>query len=157
MPTDAELQAWPLPSPDDFDYTKIASRCGHMSEFAVSTGHAGICDIINFNGRLRNMEEVLVDLVTGDADMGDFIDRRINLFVAIMRRTLVAANGMISTAGPLAYGDADEVVANVRETLSIMMPGGGYALAPTHQIQDNSPTENVLAMYRAAHEYGRYV
>ena len=50
----------------------------------------------------------------------------------------------------------DETVANVRETLEIMMPGGGYALAPTHQLQDNSPTENVLAMYEAAHTYGVY-
>jgi uroporphyrinogen decarboxylase len=37
-----------------------------------------------------------------------------------------------------------------------MMPGGGYALAPTHQLQDNSPTENVVAMYEAAHRHGRY-
>ena len=65
-------------------------------------------------------------------------------------------HGMISTAGPLAYGSADDVAANVRETLALMMPGGGYALAPTHQIQDNSPTENVLAMYQAAKEYGCY-
>ncbi len=43
------------------------------------------------------------------------------------------------------------------QTLEVMMPGGGYALSPTHQIQDNSPTENVVAMYEAAHRYGRYV
>jgi len=36
------------------------------------------------------------------------------------------------------------------------MPGGGYALSPTHQIQDNTPTANVVAMYAAAREYGRY-
>ena len=68
----------------------------------------------------------------------------------------LAFHGCISTAGPLACGTVDEVVANVRETLAVMMPGGGYALSPTHQIQDNSPTENVVAMYEAAHEYGRY-
>jgi len=33
---------------------------------------------------------------------------------------------------------------------------GGYALAPTHQLQDNSPTENVVAMYDAAKKYGAY-
>ena len=68
----------------------------------------------------------------------------------------LAFHGCISTAGPVAYGTVDDVVANVRETLEIMMPGGGYALAPTHQLQDNSPTENVLAMYEAAREYGVY-
>jgi uroporphyrinogen decarboxylase len=68
----------------------------------------------------------------------------------------ISFHGMISTAGPLAYGSTDEVAATVRQTLDLMMPGGGYALAPTHQIQDNSPTENVLAMYQAAEEYGRF-
>ena len=33
---------------------------------------------------------------------------------------------------------------------------GGYHFAPTHSIQDNSPVENVLAMYQAAHKYGQY-
>lgn len=65
-------------------------------------------------------------------------------------------HGCVSTAGPVAYGTVHEVVANVRETLATMMPGGGYALAPTHQLQDNSPTENVVAMYEAAHKYGVY-
>ena len=65
-------------------------------------------------------------------------------------------HGCISTAGPLAYGTVDDVITNVRETLEIMMPGGGYILSPTHQIQDNSPVDNVMAMYNAAHEFGRY-
>lgn len=68
----------------------------------------------------------------------------------------LAFHGCISTAGPLAYGTVEDVTANVRETLEIMMPGGGYCLAPTHSIQDNSPTENVLAMYEAARRYGTY-
>lgn len=68
----------------------------------------------------------------------------------------LAFHGMISTAGPLASGDEAAVVGSVRETLDIMMPGGGYALAPTHQIQDNTPTANAVAMYATAQAYGRY-
>jgi len=68
----------------------------------------------------------------------------------------LAFHGCLSTAGPLAYGTADQVVETVRQTLEVMMPGGGYCLAPTHMIQDNTPTENVLAMVQAAHEYGVY-
>lgn len=68
----------------------------------------------------------------------------------------LAFHGCISTAGPVAYGKVDDVVADVRQTLEIMMPGGGYALAPTHQLQDNSPTENVVAMYESALRYGKY-
>ena len=36
------------------------------------------------------------------------------------------------------------------------MPHRGYHFAPTHAIQDNSPVENVIAMYQAAHKDGRY-
>lgn len=64
--------------------------------------------------------------------------------------------GCISTAGPLAYGTAEETVQNVKETLEIMMNGYGYHFAPTHQIQDNTPVENVIAMYQAAHDFGVY-
>ena len=65
-------------------------------------------------------------------------------------------HGCISTAGALAYGTVEDVERDVKETLDIMMPGGGYLLAPTHMIQDNSPTENVLKMYEIAKEYGQY-
>lgn len=65
-------------------------------------------------------------------------------------------HGCISTAGPVAYGTSEDVRREVRETLATMMPGGGYCMAPTHCLQDNSPTENVLAMFAAAREYGRY-
>ena len=64
--------------------------------------------------------------------------------------------GCISTAGPLAYGTAAETEKVCRETLEIMMPHRGYHFAPTHAIQDNTPVENVVAMYNAAHKYGRY-
>jgi uroporphyrinogen decarboxylase len=68
----------------------------------------------------------------------------------------LAFHGCISTAGPVASGTVEETVAYCRRTLEIMMPGGGYCFSPTHSLQDNSPTENVLAMYQTAKEYGKY-
>jgi uroporphyrinogen decarboxylase len=68
----------------------------------------------------------------------------------------LAFHGCMSTAGPVASGSVADVVADCREILDIMMPGGGYAFAPTHMLQDNSPTENVVAMYDTAKTYGRY-
>jgi uroporphyrinogen-III decarboxylase len=68
----------------------------------------------------------------------------------------LAFHGCISTAGPVAFGTADEAREYCRQTLELMKPGGGYCFAPTHELQDNSPTENVLAMYRAAREFGAY-
>jgi len=68
----------------------------------------------------------------------------------------LAFHGCISTAGPVASGTVEETVAYCRRTLEIMMPGGGYGFAPTHQLQDNSPTANVLAMYETARQFGCY-
>lgn len=68
----------------------------------------------------------------------------------------LAFHGCISTAGPLANGTPEETALVVRRTLEIMMPGGGYILAPTHCVQDNTPLENLLAMYETARKFGVY-
>ena len=44
----------------------------------------------------------------------------------------------------------------LKKTFEIMKPGGGYFMAPTHMIQDNGPTENVVAAHRAALDFGRH-
>lgn len=250
--TEEQIADWPMPNPDDFDYSVIPDQCGKCGDYAVVAGGAGTGDIINSAGMIRGMEQVLVDLMTDEPAGLLYIDRRASILLEVTRRTIEAAkgrvdlmwmgedlgtqhtplmsidlyrkhikprhkrfvdmaksfglpviihtcgssswayedfieigfdgvdtlqpeamnmsprylkdhfggrlafHGCISTAGPVAYGTPDEVVANVRETLDIMMPGGGYMLAPTHSLQDNSPTENVVAMYDAAKEYGRY-
>ncbi|OGV72683.1 MAG: hypothetical protein A3K19_06890 [Lentisphaerae bacterium RIFOXYB12_FULL_65_16] len=80
-----------------------------------------------------------------------------NMSPAYLKKTFggrLAFHGCISTAGPLAYGTVADVEREVRETLAVMASGGGYMLAPTHQLQDNSPVENVIAMYQAAHTLG---
>ena len=64
--------------------------------------------------------------------------------------------GCISTAGELSFGSAEDVTRVCKTTLELMKTCGGYHFAPTHSIQDNSPVENVVAMYQAAHDFGRY-
>ncbi len=250
--TPEEVEAWPFPSPDDFDYQSVPARCRRHAGFAVGVGHPGLGDVINSTGMLFGMENVLVGLMTDDPAVLAYVDRKAVVNVEVTRRTIEAArgkadflwlgedlgtqrgplvsidlfrrhvrpwieryvavaksfgipvmvhscgssswafddfiemgvgvvdtlqpeaadmapaylkgrfgdrlafHGCISTAGPLAYGSVDDVVATVRDTLGVMMPGGGYCLAPTHAIQDNSPTENVVAMYAAARELGAY-
>ena len=247
-----EVEAWPLPNPDHFDYSAIAGQCDQYKDYCLVAGSAGVGDVINSNGMIRTMEQILVDLATDEPAGLRLIDRRTEIMVETMRRTLeagagkidmlwlgedlgtqigpmisidlfrkhirprhqlfvdlakqwgisvmmhscgssswafddfaemginvvdtlqpeakdmapaylkrrfggkLAFHGTISTAGPLACGTVQDVIDNVRQTLLVMMPGGGYMLAPTHQIQSNSPTENVLAMYEAAREYGAY-
>ena len=56
----------------------------------------------------------------------------------------------------LAFGGVDEVREEVITNIRILGEGGGYILAPCHNIQAISPPENVVAMYETAREYGQY-
>ena len=248
---DEEFDAFPVPNPDHFDYEAAAARAkAYRGEYGLYVGNAGMPDIINSNGRIMGMEDVLCHLLTENEAAMRFIHRRADFHLRMMERLLDACRGMIdfvwlgedlgtqhtqlistelyrrtlkpihkqfvdlakshnlpvlihscgssswvyedfiemgvrgvdtlqpeahnmspeylvehfggrlnfrgciSTAGPLAYGTAQEVEENCRKVLEIMRPAGGYHFAPTHAIQDNSPTENVLAMYRSVHKYG---
>lgn len=67
----------------------------------------------------------------------------------------LAFHGAISTAGTIVSGSPEEVSDEVRKILGIMMPGGGYMFSPSHQLQDNTPVENVLAAYETSLVVGR--
>lgn len=248
---DAEAIAnWPMPDPNDYDYSGVFAQCKRQETFAVCLHCFG--DLINGNGMLRGMEQTLVDLITDEPAGLLLADRRFAIQLEVARRTFEAArggiavlwlgedlgtqdrpmismeifkrhfrpryqkfvdlgkaygarvmihtcgssswayedfiamgidavdtlqpeakdmspahlkktfggrlafHGCISTAGPVAFGSVADVVGYCRDTLNIMMPGGGYCFAPTHALQDNSPTRNVVAMYETARKYGTY-
>ncbi|MCL2512750.1 MAG: hypothetical protein FWF08_02515 [Oscillospiraceae bacterium] len=65
----------------------------------------------------------------------------------------LAFHGGVSTAGPLAFGSAEEAVADVTHKLDVYAPGGGYMFSPAHMIQDNTPTGNVVEVYKKVLEY----
>jgi uroporphyrinogen decarboxylase len=44
----------------------------------------------------------------------------------------------------------------VRTKIAAFAPGGGYILNPVHNIQPNVPVENILALFEAAQEFGKY-
>lgn len=56
----------------------------------------------------------------------------------------------------LPFGTPDQVRAGVRELIETLGQGGGLLFASSHNIQPDTPVENIAAMFDAAHEYGRY-
>lgn len=69
---------------------------------------------------------------------------------------LVFWGGSIDSEHILPNGKPYQVRENVRRHVELFKPGGGYVFAPVHNIQADVPPENVLAMFDAAVEYGRY-
>jgi uroporphyrinogen decarboxylase len=68
----------------------------------------------------------------------------------------VVLHGGVDNQHTLAFGSVEDVRAEVLYNLDILGKGGGYILAPCHNIQAVSPPENIVAMYEAACRYGRY-
>ena len=245
-----QVRQWPMPDPEDFDYSGVLEACKQLDHYALYINCYG--DYINGNGFFRNMETTLIDLVTDNPAGSLLAERRFNIQAAITERILdrakgridfvwlgedlgtqigpiisvktfrkhilpkykmlvdlanaygaktmihtcgssswsyedflsigvnavdtlqpecknmspqylvehfggrLAFHGCISTAGKLAYGTPEDVRNTVKETLDIMMPDCSYMLSPTHMMQDNTPTENALAMYDTAKELGWY-
>ena len=63
-------------------------------------------------------------------------------------------SGGIDARGVLLHGTTTEVKQSVRETLRILVPGGGYLAAPSvDAITEDTPVANILAMYDAIAEW----
>ncbi len=63
-------------------------------------------------------------------------------------------HGAMDNQYTLPFGTTAEVQREVEDNLRILGEGGGYILAPCHNIQPVTPPENVIAMYRHAYELG---
>ena len=62
---------------------------------------------------------------------------------------LVFWGGGVDTQKTIAFGTPDDVYREVRERIDIFAPGGGFVFNTVHNVQGNTPTENILAMFRA--------
>jgi len=68
----------------------------------------------------------------------------------------VCFHGGIDNQNILPFGTPEDVRAEVRHcTDDLAGDGTGYILAPCHNLQSNTPLENILAMYDEAWNYGR--
>ena len=103
-----------------------------------------------------------------------FLDELIEVGVQVLNPIQVTAHGMdaawlkrtcghrlafcggVDQRGVLPHGTPGEVEQEVRQRIAELGPGGGYVLAPTHDIQSDTPVENVLAVFEAARRWGEY-
>jgi len=63
-------------------------------------------------------------------------------------------HGAVDNQYTLAFGSVEEVRQEVRDNIRILGAGGGYVIAPCHNIQAVSPPENVVALYEEGLEEG---
>lgn len=64
--------------------------------------------------------------------------------------------GGVDSQRILPYGTVEEVREGVKRQIEALAPGGGFIFAPVHNIQSDVPPENIMAMWEAWAEYGKY-
>jgi uroporphyrinogen decarboxylase len=69
----------------------------------------------------------------------------------------ICFHGAVENQRILPFGTEEEVRAEVRHCIdSLASDGTGYILASCHNLQPNTPIENIIAMYDEAWKYGRF-
>jgi len=64
--------------------------------------------------------------------------------------------GGIDTQRTLPFGTPQQVREEVRQRIEVFGARGGFIFNPVHNVQARAPVENIVAMYEAVREYGRY-
>jgi len=119
-----------------YDLKVMLHCCGGFAELIPAMIEIGIDGVHTIQPCCRGM-----DLARLKADFGDEI-----LF-----------NGAIDSHHVLIEGNPEFVREQTRRVLEIMKPGGGYVAGASHDtILEETPVENVLAMFDAIRECGEY-
>ena len=63
-------------------------------------------------------------------------------------------HGGVDNQHTLPFATIEEVKQEVLDNIKILGQNGGYILAPCHNIQPNTPPENIVAMYETGYQYG---
>ena len=86
---DEVFDNFPIPNPDHFDYDAALEQAKTLSKtYALHVGNPGVGDVINSNGMLMGMEDVLCHLALGDEAALDFIHRRTDYNIGVLERLL---------------------------------------------------------------------
>jgi hypothetical protein len=64
--------------------------------------------------------------------------------------------GGVDTQRTLPFGTPEEVAEEVRERVRILAPGGGFVFNTIHNVQQDTPPENIVAAYETARKAGVY-
>ena len=109
---------------------------------------AGVAFMLHSCGAVR---ELIPDFIRIGVDVLDPVQTMAaGMEPAALKRDFgerIAFHGGLDTQGTLPFGGPEEVRAEVRQRTATLGRAGGYIIAPSHNIQPDTPVENILAMY----------
>jgi len=126
-----------------------------MKRMIALTHQAGAYVFHHNDGDCR---AALPDLVAAGIDILNPVQWRIpGMDRAALKRDFgsrLVFHGGMDNQRTLPFGSVEDVRQEVEDNLRLLGEGGGYILAPCHNIQSQTPPENIVAMYRAGRELG---
>jgi uroporphyrinogen decarboxylase len=63
-------------------------------------------------------------------------------------------HGGVDNQRTLPFGSPEDVRREVAENIEIFRQAKGYIVCPCHNLQANTPTQNIIALYDAVKEFG---
>jgi uroporphyrinogen decarboxylase len=112
-------------------------------------------DVLVFYHSDGNMEEVIPDLVEIGVDIIDPIQPE-SMDVGYIKQKYgkgVTLHGTISIQQTLPHGTLEDVAREVRHRISLGKEDGGMILAPSNHVQNDTPLENIIEIYRVTDSY----
>jgi uroporphyrinogen decarboxylase len=90
-----EVEAFPWPDPDMFDYDELPGLVAAYGDCAVGIGSFGVQDFINGVAFGRGVEQVLVDIATEDPVYLAMVEKRHRFYMALIERMLDVCRGRV--------------------------------------------------------------
>jgi uroporphyrinogen decarboxylase len=90
-----EVEAFPWPSPDWFDYEAIPVLCARYPDAAIAAGDFHFQDFINGIAYGRGVEQLLIDIATEEPVYLAIVEKRHRFYLEHVERILQAARGRI--------------------------------------------------------------
>jgi uroporphyrinogen decarboxylase len=67
---------------------------------------------------------------------------------------IMSFHGGVDIQRLLPFGTVEKIKEELKRLIKIWMPLGGWIAAPSHNIQPDTPPENIIAMYETLQEFG---
>jgi uroporphyrinogen decarboxylase len=102
--------------------------------------------------------EIIPDMITSGLDILQSIQPEAGgMALAGLRKRFgktLCFQGGVSIQKTMPYGSPDDIRREIKAIADIAKPEGGYIFCTSHNIQADTPLENIVALMDAYHQYG---
>ena len=125
-----------------------------LKEFAAQAKSYGLKVMLHSCGSIR---ELIPDIIEIGVDILNPIQTNATGMIPEELKEefgdRICFHGGIDIQHTLPFGTTEDVEKEVKDRICVFGKDGGYILASTHNIQPDTPIENILRMYEAAHQH----